>query len=340
MNNGAKKPTITENTFVKTDRAIQIMPWKNNGNGSGYAITYNTITKANKADMLNNTLKDMGEYGIRYNKSFNEFTKNTEKWEIYDPEVIEFTITDRTVTFQNKFLNYSTYNSKTKHYYVLRSYLEHLELLGGGTLTLEAGTYKITNSLCVPSNVTIILKDGVTILKTDNTGVDNMDSAKSIFQLVSPSMSNVEGAYGGYEGESNIKIIGEGTAIIDCNYVEDSLGIVFGHNTNVTISGIVFQNMKSGHFIELDASKNVTIENNTFRNHKSSVSGIKDAINIDTPDKTTGGFNFIWTKHDCTPNKDIVIQNNVFHDLERAIGTHKYSGGKYHENIQILNNDA
>jgi len=38
------------------------------------------------------------------------------------------------------------------------------------------------------------------------------------------------------------------------------------------------------------------------------------------------------------PEKDVVIENNEFTNLERAIGTHKYSEGKYHDNIQILNN--
>jgi hypothetical protein len=96
--------------------------------------------------------------------------------------------------------------------------------------------------------------------------------------------------------------------------------------------------MFSGHFIELDASKRVVIENNIFQNHKTSRTGMKEAINIDTPDKSTGGIHVIWTSYDCTPNLDVIIRNNSFTNLERAIGTHKYSEGKYHENIQILDN--
>ena len=111
-----------------------------------------------------------------------------------------------------------------------------------------------------------------------------------------------------------------------------------GHNTNVQVSGITFQNMNTGHFIEMDASQNVTVENNNFIHHKQSENGNKEAINIDTPDKNTGGFHATWSNYDCTPDKDVVIQNNSFEDLERAIGTHKYSEGKYHGNVQILNN--
>jgi hypothetical protein len=336
--NGAKDPSITDNTFTKVDRSIQIYPWKNNGNGSQYAITYNSISKKNKEDMLNNTLIDTREYFIRYSKTYNEFEKNTEKWEIYDATIKDFTINPKSETFQNMFVTYSTYTNKTKQYYVVRSYLEQLEKIGGGTLTLEAGVYNITNSLYIPSNVSIYLMDGVIINKTEDTGAKNITSAKSLFVLASPSNAILEDVYGKYDGDRNIKIMGQGKAIIDLKFVEDALGIVFGHNKDVTISGITFQNMFSGHFIELDASMNVIIENNNFKNHKASPRGIKEAINVDTPDSTTGGFNHIWTKHDCTPNKDIYIRNNTFDNLERAIGTHKYSGGKYHENVQIIDN--
>lgn len=335
---GAKNPTIKENSFKKVDRAIQISPWKNNGYGSEYKITYNKVSDKNKKDMQNNYAEDIGEAFIRYNMTYNEFSKDTERWGMYDASEKDFAINPKSEPFLNMFITYNTYTSKTKQYYVIRSYLEHLEKIGGGSLTLEAGTYNITNSLYVPSNVTITLKDGVIIKKADDTGVKDFPFATPIFILASPSNSKIEDAYGGYDGDRDIKIIGEGTAIIDLNYVLDALGIVLGHNRDVIISGITFQNMQSGHFIELDASLNVIIENNVFKNHKESSIGIKEAINIDTPDATTGGFNHIWTNHDCTPNKDIYIRNNTFDKLERAIGTHKYSGGKYHENVNIIDN--
>lgn len=335
---GAKNPTIKENLFTKVDRAIQISPWKNNGYGSEYKVTYNSISDKNKEDMQNNMAVELGEYFIRYNRTYNEFSKDTEKWLLYDSSIKDFIINPDSEPYLNMFINYDTYNDKTKHYYLLRSYLEHLERIGGGSLTLEKGVYNITNSLYVPSNIRIQLKDGVIIRKADDTGIKEFPSAASLFILAAPSKSKIEGAYGGYEGESNIEILGQGKAIIDMNFVQDALGIVLGHNKDVTISGITFQNMYSGHFIELDASMNVIIENNIFKNHKPSLSGIKEAINVDTPDATTGGFNHTWTKFDCTPNKDIYIKNNTFDNLERAIGTHKYSGGKYHENINIIDN--
>ncbi|HWT27564.1 MAG TPA: right-handed parallel beta-helix repeat-containing protein [Mobilitalea sp.] len=249
-----------------------------------------------------------------------------------------YTVKASSKPYKDKYETYSTYNTKTRQYYMLRSYLEQLEKDGGGSLVLTAGTYNITNSLYIPSHVTIHFEDGVIIRKTEQTGTSKMVSAKSLFQLAAPSKSGTAGAYGGYKGVTDIKLVGKGTAVIDMGFVKDSIAVVLGHNTNVLISGITFENMEGGHFIELDASQNVTIENNKFLHHKPSDTGIKEAINIDTPDKSTGGFHFIWTNYDCSPDKDILIRNNTFDDLERAIGTHKYSGGKYHENVQIINN--
>lgn len=65
----------------------------------------------------------------------------------------------------------------------------------------------------------------------------------------------------------------------------------------------------------------------------------KEAINIDTPDAKTSGWSQIWSKFDAQPNFNVVIENNKFNLLDRAIGTHKYSGGKYHDRIIIRNNE-
>ena len=144
--------------------------------------------------------------------------------------------------------------------------------------------------------------------------------------------------YGEYEGEKNISIIGSGTATIDLDFQKDAIAIIAGHTQNIKIENINFKNMYSGHFIEIDATKDAVIANNTFMNSKPSPTKIKEAINIDTPDKLTNGWSSKWSKFDKTPNSNITIENNVFYELDRAIGTHKYSGGKYHDRIIIRNN--
>ncbi len=248
-----------------------------------------------------------------------------------------YTITTKSKPCDNS-AKYTTYNKYTKDYYTILSYLKKLEEEGGGTLIIKKGVYTITNTLYVPSNVTIKLKDGVKLVKGTKTGTSKFGASHSIFQLCSNRNSTKKGAYSEYNGEANIAILGEGKVEIDLNYDADTVGIMMGHNSDITISNIIFSNMYRGHFIELDASKDVTITKCTFRNHKDSANNNKEAINIDTPDKVTQGFHADWSSYDKTPNKDITISDCTFTDLERAIGTHKYSENKLHQNIRILNN--
>lgn len=257
--------------------------------------------------------------------------------EIYDSQDGNFEITPDSPTFKNNMINRKSYNENTKHYYLIRSYLEGLDSRGGGTLTLKSGTYNICNVLYVPSNTTIIL-DGATLKKSNYTGTSLLTPSKSIFQLISPSNKSQGVKFGQYNGEKNIKIIGKNNATIDLNFIKDSLGIIIGHNTNIEISGVNFTNMNGGHFIELDASKDVIIKSNIFKDSIPYGNLTKEAINLDTPDKLTEGWNSSWTEYDRTPNNNVFIDNNLFSNLDRAIGTHKYSEGKYHTNIYITNN--
>lgn len=249
-----------------------------------------------------------------------------------------YTVGPDSKTYKGNMMNFSTYTQQTKHYYLLRSYLEQLEKKGGGTLVLKKGTYSISNVLYVPSNVTIKMKDGVKLVKGTTTGTKEMVASHSMFQLVRPSKAAKKGAYGGYNGEKNIAFIGEGNVSIDLKYYPDSIAIIMGHNKNVSVKNITFTHMKSGHFIEMDASDKVNITNNKFIDSKPSVKKNKEAINIDTPDRATKGWSQIWSKFDRTPNRNVTIEKNEFRNLDRAIGTHKYSEGKYHENVVIKNN--
>jgi hypothetical protein len=249
-----------------------------------------------------------------------------------------YTISPKSKPYKGNMTNFSTYNKYTKQYYVLRSYLERFEKIGGGTLILTKGTYTIPKTLYVPSNVTIRLKNGAKIIKGNYTGTKKVGPSKTLFQFVKPSISLKSGVRGQYAGEKNIAFIGEGTAIIDLRYDKETIGLVIGHNQNIKIQNIQFQNLNSGHFLEVDASKNVLISDNYFLNSKESFNGNKEAINLDTPDHITKGWDHPWSKYDKTPNQNVTITNNIFRNLDRAIGTHKYSEGKYHERVIIRYN--
>ncbi|MER2263391.1 MAG: right-handed parallel beta-helix repeat-containing protein, partial [Psychrobacillus sp.] len=236
-------------------------------------------------------------------------------WVVFPTGSIEakaetYTINPTSDTYNHKFESYPTYNSHTKHYYLLRSYLEQLEKINGGTLIIEKGTYTVSNVLFVPSNVTVKLEDGAKLVNSDKTGTSELDADKSLFHLIRPSLGKEEGVYGKHEGEKNISFIGAGTATMDLNFDKDAIAIIAGHNKNLKIENIHFTNMYSGHFIEIDATQNAVISNNKFTNSKASPTEIKEAINIDTPDKLTNGWSSAWSKFDKTPNNNMLIENN------------------------------
>ncbi|WP_419882338.1 right-handed parallel beta-helix repeat-containing protein [Peribacillus sp. B-H-3] len=249
-----------------------------------------------------------------------------------------YTITPDSKPYDKKMLLFKSYNKYTKHYYLLRSYLELLEKKGGGTLVLKKGTYTITNTLYVPSNVTIMMKDGTRVVKGVNTGTKIFGPSKSLFQLIRPTRAAKSGVYGGYNGEKNISFIGEGDVKMDLMYVPDSLAVIMGHNKNVNVKNIGFYHMNSGHFIEMDASQNVRVENCKFIDSLPSLKQNKEAINLDTPDHATLGWSQKWSKFDKTANDTVFIENNLFQNLDRAVGTHKYSEGMLHKHVTLSNN--
>lgn len=95
-----------------------------------------------------------------------------------------YTVTPNTDPFEGRYKSVTAYNQYTKQYFMLRTYLQELENSGGGKLVLKKGTYSITNSLFVPSNVTILLEDGVVLKKGDKTGRSDFPPANSMFQLI------------------------------------------------------------------------------------------------------------------------------------------------------------
>lgn len=245
-----------------------------------------------------------------------------------------FTVSASTKPYKRKYMGSKAYNSYTKHYLMLRSHLDYMSTHGGGTLTLKKGTYNLTNAILVPSNVTIVLKNGVVMNKTNNTHTKKLKAGHVMIECVRGSRITKKGVVGKYNGEKNIRIVGEGKVTMNLGGCNKSEAIRVPHCQNVSIENISFVNLRDGHFIELDASKNVSITGCTFSNNKN---GERCAINLDTPDKVTNGFNGAYSKFDKTPNLDVTIENCGFYNLYRGIDTHRYSPDKYHTNVRILN---
>ena len=239
-----------------------------------------------------------------------------------------------------KLAGYSTVNRHTRAYYLIRSYMQMFEARGGGTLVLGPGRYVISSTIYVPSNTTIRLSAGTTLVKGNRTGTKKFGASDSMFMLIRPSLGKKKRAVGGHGGASDITITGAGAgrSVIDMANVRDSLSIISGHNQRVTISGITFRHMNNNHFIEMDACADCTISGNEFLDAAKGTRDTAEAINLDTPDRRTHGFGSVWSKQDGTPNERVTISTNRFAGMQRALGTHNFTRGEYHTDITVTGN--
>lgn len=250
-----------------------------------------------------------------------------------------YTIGPNSKPFKAGLVNSSAYTKQTKHFWLIKSYMDEFERAGGGTLIFKKGTYNLPTSIQVPSNVKLVFKTGVKIKKTFKVGKSTLKTNTPLFQLVPPKKYSKKASVKKYGGSKNVSFVGKGNVVFDMNNAKTGCAIIMAQNQNVTFTNITFKNAHA-HFFELDASKNVTISGCKFMN----LTGGKtcEAINLDTPDKATGGFSFKWCKLDKTPNDTVTIKNCTFTNVARGIGTHKYSQANganvMHKNIQILNN--
>lgn len=330
---GVEEPSFTANQISGCSYAVKFDRAKNSGKGKKFPSVMSVIgvTAANK--IAATKVDDLSHYYVPNETARILYFRNrTEK---------NFTITTATEPYQEKYTDASDY-TKRKVYYTLMSYMEQLEYAGGGTITVKAGNYEVTNNICIPSNVTIRMENGVTFTKKGTTATD-ICYAKSIFTIVPPSKDGTVKTISGYNGSHDVKIIGTGMVRMNCANVKNCMALVMGHARNITIEGITFQNEYGSHFMELNSSCNVTIEKCTFEGFKVlDKKSYKECINVDGTDLNTDGFNYDWSAHDKTICKNILIQNTTFKNIGTAIGSHTYSANGqtqlYHENVRILNN--
>ncbi len=325
------EPEVTGNTIRNCDFAISI------GKVSDVS---NSISATQKANMQNNTVTNVNHYYVPY------VNGTTTRWFYFqNKNDKDFVITPTTGPYHEKYEDTSDYtanNSEAKTYFILRSYMEQLEYAGGGTITLAPGTYELSHSVCIPSNVTVTLSDGVIVKKRAATDTD-MATNKAMFEIVPPSKEAVKNSIGGYNGSQNVVIQGQGSSIIDCNNIVSAMGVVMGHAQNVTIRNIAFLNDHGSHFIEMNSSKNVIVDGCSFTDFKIyDNKSHKEAINIDTPDSNNNGFSYEWSTHDRTPCNTVTINNCMFTNVGVAVGSHTYSVSEvgqqiYHENVTIQN---
>lgn len=326
-----KDPEVSKNTFQNCGYAVNI---------SRASSVDNTIASDKVTSMQNNTVKSLNHYYVPYKN-----VATTRLFYFQTKDENTFTVTPSSAPYREHYeddASYTANGGQTKTYYMFRSYMEQLEYAGGGTLNVAPGLYQLSHSVCIPSNVTVNFQSGVKIQKVKAVDT-NLATNKTMFELVPPSKEKVKNSVNGYNGSQNITLQGAENVIIDCDNVLNAMGIVMGHTQNIVIRNIAFTNEYGSHFIELNSSKNVTVENCSFTdfriyNNKSH----KEAINVDTTDLNTNGFNYEWSSHDRTACNTVNIRNCMFNNMGAAVGSHTYSVDManqqvYHENVTIEN---
>lgn len=330
---GVTEPAIMHNEVSNCGYLARFDKASNVGKGKKMPSVPSVVGATSEQRLASNTVTNIRHYYILNGKIRILYLQNRKDQ--------TFVITTNSEPYHEKYTDADDF-SKRKVYYTFLSYMEQLEYAGGGTITVKAGNYPVTNHICIPSNVTMILENGVNLYKVGTTATD-ISYAKSLLTLVPPSKDGTQKTVSGYNGAHDIKIIGQGNARINCANVRNCMGLVMGHARNILIQGVTFQNQYGSHFVELNSSNNVILEQCKFQGFKPlDEKSHKECINIDGNDLVTDGFNYDWSAHDKLTCKDIYIRNNVFNNIGTAIGSHTYSvdGMKqlYHDNVQVLNN--
>ncbi len=336
---GVTNPTVSGNFFTGVPLPISVVPYKNTDSEmkTGNTYTKNSITNEQLQQMYTtNSCKNCVQ---PYVKAFNNARTKYYKYYFFEEANKTYRVTPKTKPYNMDGMTRSDYNSKTKHFFMLQSYLFQIEANGGGTLILGPGDYYLPAEISVGSNTTIQFERKAYVHYTSEDTGGKFAATSGMFALVSPRGEAAGDKYKGYNGVRNVKFVGpvDKDGGIDSNG-ESNLPVVMIHNQNVTFKNMTFKGMNGGHFIEMDASKDVLVENCVFSGIIANIDSGKEAINIDIPDKYTYGVIRRWTSYDQTPCTNVTIRNNVFSNLTSAIGSHHYTPKAWHTNIYINNN--
>lgn len=228
-----------------------------------------------------------------------------------------FTVTPDSEPYYKKYTaaNTPNYNDKTACYYMLRSYLEALEHVGGGTLTLGRGTYDVTNVLYIPSDVSLVLEEGAVLRKATDTGTSGMTATNELLCFLNPSQSASLGTLEDYGGCTNAGMTG-GT--IDMNGVSGN-AVAMPQSCNVSVKDVEFRNIGNSRYVSVNSAKDVTIENCRFYHLEGSASrGVT-----------------VSTKYNNAPSRNVTVAGCTFDGLGYGVQSGDAVSGVYTENLTV-----
>lgn len=211
-------------------------------------------------------------------------------------------------------------------------------------IRFKAGTYDL-NTCIMYSNTTIKLGMYTTLnhvrTKWLNTET-NKEGVMNPFLLNAKPFDETDSNITGYEGNSNISILGAGGTIKAYN------PFVLVHGKNIYINRVNFEETKSEHIFQIGGCKDVTIEDCTF-NGIAATSEDRNYVEMIQLDYMTYVGLPYWKStsafYDNTPNDNIVVKRCEFNKgtgdyayIKTCIGSHSV-GVNRNKNILIENCD-
>ena len=205
-------------------------------------------------------------------------------------------------------------------------------IINGGELFFPAGIYKTMACLIFYSNQSLYFEEGATLLRGD-------DDAPQRYILANHTNPDE----GGYTACENVQIDG---AAFDGNEEIEICATLLNtcHAKDIVIRNCTFKNGCLWHYIEVNSSENVLIENCVFQSSYSSTAEKGEQIQLDFA--KTGSYGpiidrskkLIDFKPDETVCRDIEIRNCKFYGYgyAPAIGNHTNAP---HNHIKIHNNE-
>lgn len=196
-----------------------------------------------------------------------------------------------------------------------------LNAAAGRTLVIRPGAYKIGAALKVKSHTTIYAY-GCTFNR--GATIDNM------------IRNDADGTTGGYGANLNIRMFGGTWDGSYSTYTGSACTLAaFGHCTGITIRDATFRNTTTYHYIEVNACKNVLIDNCDFSGGAEQSSSTMEAVQIDA---AIGSGQFPWFgPYDGTVCQHITVRDSRFSSCGSGVGTHSDPASQ-HLNIKIIGN--
>ena len=193
------------------------------------------------------------------------------------------------------------------------------------TVIIPAGSYTISKPLYIGSNTT---------LKAEGATITYSGSDKCNLIVTGKTDRNISVECAGYNGYSNITIIG-GTFI--SNKKNTASMIKMAHATNVKISGVTLSGGGCAHQMEVCAIDGFTVDGCVFKDMEAVYDGVdkQEALQLDIPCSEDV---FLNAYQDGTVMKNVTIKNCTFSNVPRGLGSHTALLGAYHENIVIADN--